>query len=95
MDLRNILLTISCIIVGFCLTLYFQTETTIQSMNWDQYKNLQYNEERSHSLEDFNKKITPFKLQDIIQEVYEKNRLAGEKTRVMEKLTSWLSEFKP
>lgn len=53
-------------------------------MNWDQYKNLQYNEERSHSLEDFNQKIMPFKLQDVIQEVFEKNRLAGEKTRVME-----------
>lgn len=84
MGLRNILLTISCIIIGFCLSLYFQTETTVQTMNWDQYKNLQYNEERSHSLEDFNKKIVPFTLQDIIQEVYEKNRLAGEKTRVME-----------
>lgn len=84
MGFRNILLTISLIIVGFCLTLYFQAETTIQSMNWDQYKNLQYNEERSHSLEDFNKKISPYKLEDVIHETYEKNRLAGEKTRVME-----------
>jgi len=84
MGLRNILLTISCIIVGLCLSLYFQNETTVQSMNWDQYKNLQYNEERSHSLEDFNKKIVPFKLEDIIQEIAEKNRLAGEKTRIME-----------
>lgn len=84
MGLRNVLLTISCIIVGFCLTLYFQNETTVQSMNWDQYKNLQYNEERSHSLEDFDTKIAPYKLQDIIQEIYEKNRLAGRKTRVME-----------
>jgi SAM-dependent methyltransferase len=84
MGLRNILLTISCIIVGLCLSLYFQTDTTFQSINWDQYKNLQYNEERSHSLADFNKKIMPFKLQDIIHEIYEKNRLAGEKTRVME-----------
>lgn len=84
MGLRNILLIISSIIVGLCLSLYFQTKQNVQTMNWDQYKNLQYNEERSHSLEDFNKKIAPFKLQDIIQEVYEKNRLAGEKTRVME-----------
>jgi SAM-dependent methyltransferase len=84
MGLRNVLLTISCIIVGLCLSLYFQNETPVQSMNWDQYKNLQYNEERSHSLEDFNKKIVPFKLEDIIQEIFEKNRLAGEKTRVME-----------
>lgn len=84
MGLRAILLTISCIIVGFCLSLYFQTEQTVQTMNWDQYKNLQYNEERSHSLEDLNNKINPFKIEDIIQELYEKNRLAGEKTRVME-----------
>lgn len=53
-------------------------------MNWDQYKNLQYNEERSHSLADLDQKLIPFKLEDIIQEIYEKNRLAGEKTRVME-----------
>ncbi len=84
MGLRKILLTISCIIVGFCLTLYFQKDTAVESINFDQYKNLQYNEERSHSLEDFNKKIVPYKLQDIIQETYERNRLAGEKTRVME-----------
>lgn len=70
--------------MGFCLSLYFQNDTTVESINFDQYKNLQYNEERSHSLEDFNKKITPYKLQDIIQETYERNRLAGEKTRVME-----------
>lgn len=53
-------------------------------MNWDQYKNLHYNEERSASLADLNKKIAPYKLQDIIQEVFDKNRLAGQKTRVME-----------
>lgn len=84
MSLRNVLLAISLIIVGFCLSLYFQTEQTVQTMNWDQYKNLHYNEERSHSLADFNKQITPYKIEDLIQEVYEKNRLAGEKTRVME-----------
>ncbi len=84
MSLRNVLLTISCIIVGLCLSLYFQTDTDVKSMNWDQYKNLQYVEERSHSLEDFNKKIIPFRLEDMIQEIYERNRLAGEKTRVME-----------
>lgn len=53
-------------------------------MNWDEYKRLQYNEERSHSLSDLNKKISPYKLQDFIREVYERNRFAGEKTRVME-----------
>lgn len=84
MGLRNILFIISCIIVGLCLSLYFQGDETVQTMNWDQYKNLQYNEERSHSLEDFNKKILPYRLEDLIQDVYEKNRLLGEKTRVME-----------
>ena len=53
-------------------------------MNWDQYKNLQYNEERSHSLADLDKKLAPYRLQDLIQETYERNRFAGEKTRVME-----------
>jgi SAM-dependent methyltransferase len=84
MGLRNILLTISVIIVGLCLSLYFQTGQSVQTMNWDQYKNLQYNEERSHSLQDLNKKLTPYRIEDIIQEILEKNRLAGEKTRVME-----------
>lgn len=84
MGLRNILIFTSLIIIGFCLTLYFQTDQTVQSLNWDQYKNLQYNEDRSHSLDEFNKKIAPLKLQDQIREVYEKNRLAGQKTRVME-----------
>lgn len=84
MGLRSILLVISCIIVGFCLSLYFQTETDVQTVNLDQYKTLQYNEERSHSLQDLNLKITPYRIQDILREIYEKNRLAGEKTRVME-----------
>lgn len=84
MYLRNILLFISVTIIGFCLTLYFQSEQSVQTLNWDQYKNLQYNDDRSHSLEDFNSKIAPFRLQDIIHQIYEKNRLAGEKTRIME-----------
>lgn len=84
MGLRNILLVISSIIVGFCLSLYFQTKQPVETMNWDEYKSLQYNEERSHSLSDLNKKISPYKLQDFIREIYERNRFAGEKTRVME-----------
>jgi SAM-dependent methyltransferase len=84
MGLRNILLIISVIIIGFAFSLYFQTNQSVQSLNWEQYKNLQYNEERSHSLEDLNAKIAPYRLEDIIQELLEKNRLAGEKTRVME-----------
>lgn len=84
MGLRNVLLFISIIIIGFCLSLYFQTGQDLNSVNIDQYQNLQYNEERSHSLDDFNKKIAPYVLENIITEVVEKNRLAGEKTRVME-----------
>ena len=84
MDLRNSLLVVSFIIIGFCLSLYFQAEENVQTVHWDQYKNLQYNEERSHSLSDFNKKIAPHKLEDILREIYEKNRTSGERTRVME-----------
>lgn len=84
MGLRNILLFISIIIIGFCLSLYFQTGQTVQSVNWEQYKNMEFTEERSRSLDDFNSKIVPYRLEDIIQEMLEKNRLAGEKTRVME-----------
>jgi SAM-dependent methyltransferase len=83
-SIRAFLFTSSIILIGVCLTLYFQSDQQFQSMNWDEYTNLHYNEERSHSLEEFNQKITPFKLQDEIQKILEKNRLAGRKTRVME-----------
>ncbi len=53
-------------------------------MNLDQYKILQYSDNRSHSLAELNAKIAPFKMEDIIQDIFEKNRLAGEKTRIME-----------
>lgn len=84
MNFRQLLLLFSLIMIGFILTLYFQTESTVQSMNYEQYKSLQYNESRSHSLEDFNKEISPFRLEELISEIYERNRLAGEKTRIME-----------
>lgn len=84
MNLRNALLAISMIVIGFSLTLYFQTEQPVQSMNYDQYQSLQYNESRSHSLDEFNKKIVPLRLEEVISEIYEKNKLAREKTRVME-----------
>lgn len=84
MGLRNILLIISCIIVGFCLSLYFQTETPPDNMHWNEYQSLQYSEDRSHSLQDLNKNIQPQRLEDLIQDIYEKNHLAGQKTRVME-----------
>lgn len=84
LSIRAFIFTSSIILIGVCLTLYFQSDQQIQSMNWDEYTNLQYNEERSHSLEEFNQKIAPFKLQEEIQKILEKNRLAGLKTRVME-----------
>jgi SAM-dependent methyltransferase len=84
MGLRNILLFISIIIIGFCLSLYFQTSQSVQSVNWEQYKNMEFTAERSLSLADLDSKIVPNRIEDIIQEMLEKNRLAGEKTRVME-----------
>lgn len=84
MNLRNFLLIISVLMVGFCLTLFFQTESSVETLNFDQYKNLQYNIERSHSLQDFNLKIAPYRLESVIREFFERNKLAGEKTRVLE-----------
>lgn len=84
MHLKKIIITISSILIAFCITLYFQNEQSVRSMNFDQYKILQYSDNRSHSLVELNEKIVPFKLEDIIQDIFEKNRLAGEKTRVME-----------
>lgn len=78
------MLTISALGIGFCLSLYLQSGQQTSSVNWDQYKSLSYNEERSHSLQDFDAKISPIKLEELIREVTEKNRFAGEKTRVME-----------
>jgi ubiquinone/menaquinone biosynthesis C-methylase UbiE len=84
MNLRNSLLLFSVAMIGFCLTLYFQSESAVQSMHVDLYKSLNYNKARSHSLSEFNEKIVPLRIEDIISEVYEKNKLLGEKTRVME-----------
>lgn len=84
MYLKKIIVTISSLMILFCITLYFQNEDSVRSMNFDQYKILQYNDSGSRSLADLNEKISPFNLEDIINDIYEKNRLAGEKTRVME-----------
>jgi SAM-dependent methyltransferase len=84
MNLRNILLLFSVIMIAFCLSLFFQAETPVQSMNYEQYKSLNYNKSRSHSLEEFNTKIAPHRIEDIISEAYEKNKLLRAKTRVME-----------
>lgn len=84
MSLRNIVLTLSLLVIAFCISLYFQPYEPVQSFHLDQYKNLQYNEERSRSLTDLNQKLSPYKLEELIREVYSRNKLAGEKTRVME-----------
>jgi SAM-dependent methyltransferase len=84
MNFRNILLSISVIIIGLCLSLYFQTKQDVDQVNWEQYGTVEFKDEKSHSLRVFNTKITPYNLEDILQEVMEKNRLGGDKTRVME-----------
>jgi ubiquinone/menaquinone biosynthesis C-methylase UbiE len=84
MNLRNILLLFSSVMIVFCLTLYFQNDNSVESMNFEQYKNLNYNKSRSHSLAEFNEKIAPLRIEDQVSEVYEKNKILGEKTRVME-----------
>lgn len=83
MHLRNVLLFFSVLMIGFCLTLYFQSESPLQStISFDQYK-LQ-GENPTSTLADLNKKIAPLNLEDLIAEAYAKNKLAGEKTRVMQ-----------
>jgi SAM-dependent methyltransferase len=83
MTLRNIQLIFSLLIIGFCLTLYFQPEQ-VQNLSADQYRGFKSHETRSFSLAEFNQKIAPAKLEDIISEIHEKNKMAGQKTRVME-----------
>jgi ubiquinone/menaquinone biosynthesis C-methylase UbiE len=84
MNLRNAIFILSTVMIIFCLTLYFQSETAVESINYEQYKELQYNEGRSHPLSELNAKIAPYNLEDILSDIYEKNKFAGEKTRVME-----------
>ncbi len=84
MNFRSVWFITSCVMLVFCLTLYFQADSPIQSFNYEEYKNLQYNETRSHSLSELNKKISPLRLEDLIAEIYERNKFLGEKTRVME-----------
>ncbi len=70
--------------IAFCLTLYFQSEDTVKTVNLDPTMNVTYNEESSHSLFDLNEKLKPHRIEDLIRSVYERNKMAGEKTRVME-----------
>ncbi len=78
------LLFISVIIIGFCLSLYVQTGQEGRTLNWDHYENQKPDAQRMLSLEEFNQKIVPYRLESLIQEISERNRLLGQKTRVMQ-----------
>ncbi len=84
MYFRRTLLIFSVTMIAFCLTLYFQSEDTVRTVNLDPTMNMVYNEESSHSLDDLNEKIKPHRIEDIIRNVHDRNRMAGNKTRVME-----------
>ena len=84
MGLRNILLVISCIIVGFCLSLYFQNDQIPSTVYWEEHNNSHYPIDKSRTQEELNKKILPYEMEVLIRDIYEKNRFTGEKTRIME-----------
>lgn len=85
MNFRSYLLIFSLSITALCLSLYFQSGQEISARSVDEsYQRGEANEEMSHSLKDINSKLVPITLQNHIQDVYERNRLLGEKTRVME-----------
>ncbi len=84
MGLRSILLFISVITIGLCLSLYVQTGQQGQTLNWDHYENQELGPQRAVSLAEFNQKIVPYRLESLIQEILERNRLLGQKTRVMQ-----------
>ncbi len=84
MYFRRTLLIFSVTMIAFCLTLYFQSEETVDTVNFDPTIGMVYNEESSHSLFDLNEKLKPQKIEDIIRVIHERNKMAGVKTRVME-----------
>lgn len=84
MNFRSWLLAFSITMIAFCLTLYFQSSETEKSVNFDPTMNVVYDKETSHSLADLDQKLGTNSIEQLIQVVYEKNKLAGEKTRVME-----------
>lgn len=84
MGLRAFLILTSFVIIMFCVSLVFEDEQDTRSFFIEGYQDLDYHESRSHSLEEFDQKIAPVKIDDIISEALVKNKLAGNKTRVME-----------
>lgn len=84
MNFRRWLLFFSITMIAFCLTLYFQSVETVKSVNFDPTMNVMVDMEKSHSLAELDQKLGTNSIEQFIQVVYEKNKLAGEKTRVME-----------
>ncbi len=56
----------------------------MKTANLDPTMNVIYNEESSHSLFELNEKLKPHRIEDLIRQIHERNKMAGEKTRVME-----------
>ncbi len=68
----------------FCGSLVFEEEQDTRSFFIEGYQDLDYHESRSHSLEELNQKTAPVKIEEVINQALNKNRLAGNKTRVLE-----------
>ena len=92
MNFRNIMFIISVTMIGFCFTLYFQSDLDVQTINFERYKDLTYNESRSHSLEELNQLLLPLKIEGLIQEIMEKNK-AAEKERELWKSAQEMAGF--
>lgn len=84
MNLKKIFLFISFIIIGLILSVYFQTEKKYLNFHPHHYQRLTYDEERSHSLKDFNLKTQPIILENLVSEIHTKNKLKGMPTRILE-----------
>jgi len=81
---RNAWIIFSCLVIALCISLFFQADEGKKNVAWDEYKILSYGEDQSHSLSDFNQKINPQSLEEILSKIQSQNLLAGQKTRVME-----------
>lgn len=68
MGLRTALITVSFIIIMFCVSLVFEEDQDTRSFFIEGYQDLDYHESRSHSLEDLDQKIAPLKIEEIITE---------------------------
>lgn len=83
MYFRRFLLISSVLIIAFALSLYFQTGQQMKMTSWE-YEQYKLEEGRNHRLVDINALLSPYQLEEIIQERITANRLTRDKTRVME-----------